>query len=317
MSHHENHAENRTTESHAANRTEPPRCRVWSSAPARSAWPPPPTCSSAASSPLVAGARPAAPQPRSATGATSGSSPAGPSSSTRPPTSSWPRTGWTAPDPATYPTGADWAALYLQPLADALGDRVRYGTTVTGVARARPRPRRRLRPRASSPSPSTCAHADGTEDRILARAVVDASGTWTTPNPLGSDGYPAAGENGRRRAASPTASPTSTAPTTPPATAAGAPRSSAPGTPPSPRSSPWPTLAETQPGTTAVWVLRRGAVGNAYGGGDADQLPARGALGARARQAVAAGHIEVVTGFRTDAVERDVTDVAGSHGRRR
>ena len=29
---------------------------------------------------------------------------------------------------------------------------------------------------------------------MTARAVIDASGTWGTPNPLGSDGYPAAGE---------------------------------------------------------------------------------------------------------------------------
>ncbi|MFE4662897.1 FAD-dependent oxidoreductase, partial [Streptomyces hydrogenans] len=32
-------------------------------------------------------------------------------------------TGWTKPDPATYPTGGDWADRYLQPLADVLGDR--------------------------------------------------------------------------------------------------------------------------------------------------------------------------------------------------
>ncbi len=44
-------------------------------------------------------------------------------------------TGWTRPDPADYPSGGDWADLYLQPLADVLGDRVRYGATVTGVSR--------------------------------------------------------------------------------------------------------------------------------------------------------------------------------------
>ncbi|MFE0905545.1 FAD-dependent oxidoreductase, partial [Streptomyces rochei] len=42
-------------------------------------------------------------------------------------------TGWTRPDGTTYPTGRDWAERYLQPLADALGDKVRYGATVTGV----------------------------------------------------------------------------------------------------------------------------------------------------------------------------------------
>ncbi|MFD3722973.1 FAD-dependent oxidoreductase, partial [Streptomyces sp. NPDC058674] len=34
-------------------------------------------------------------------------------------------TGWTAPDGATYPSGGDWAELYLQPLADVLGAKVR------------------------------------------------------------------------------------------------------------------------------------------------------------------------------------------------
>src|SRR5690606_41057830 len=45
------------------------------------------------------------------------------------------------------------------------------------------------------------------------------------------------------------------------------------------------------------------------GGGAADQLPARGALGVRAQQAVDAGAVRVVTGFRTAAVE------AASNGR--
>jgi cation diffusion facilitator CzcD-associated flavoprotein CzcO len=34
-----------------------------------------------------------------------------------------------------YPTGAEWIAGYLCPLAEALGGRVLYGTTVTGVSR--------------------------------------------------------------------------------------------------------------------------------------------------------------------------------------
>ena len=42
-------------------------------------------------------------------------------------------------------------------------------------------------------SPSTSTDPTGRE-RLLAGAVVDASGTWTRPNPLGADGYPALGE---------------------------------------------------------------------------------------------------------------------------
>ena len=34
----------------------------------------------------------------------------------------------------------------------------------------------------------------GGVERLVGRAVVDASGTWRRPNPLGADGYPALGE---------------------------------------------------------------------------------------------------------------------------
>lgn len=212
-------------------------------------------------------------------------------------------TGWSAPDGDRYPTGAEWAAFYLQPLADALGDRVVYNTVVTGVAR-RGRDRVVDSGRDDQPFAVHLRDADGAEFRIPAGAVVDASGTFATPNPLGADGYPAAGEGayphriayavpnvadpadvaryaGRRTAVVGSGHSALTALVT------------------------LATLAETRPDTRAVWVLRRAAVGNVYGGGDADQLPARGALGARAREAVAAGHIEVVTGFRTVGIELD------------
>src|SRR5690606_27236784 len=37
-------------------------------------------------------------------------------------------------------------------------------------------------------------YSDGSEALIEARAVIDASGTWHNPNPLGSGGLPAVGE---------------------------------------------------------------------------------------------------------------------------
>src|SRR5690606_27302389 len=74
------------------------------------------------------------------------------------------------------------------------------------------------------------------------------------------------------------------------------------------------------PDSRVVWVLRRGSVGDSFGGGEADELPARGALGIRVREAVEAGLIEVVTGFRTIAVEQTqdsgVVALVGSDGRR-
>jgi thioredoxin reductase len=211
--------------------------------------------------------------------------------------------GWTRPDGSAYPTGGDWAEDYLQPLADVLGDNVRYGATVTGVARAG-RDRLVDSGRAEQPFAVHVLSPDGREERISARAVIDASGTWSTPGPLGADGLPALGEKaaaghlsyrvpdlgdpavraryaGRRTAVVGSGASAFTA------LAALA------------------DLAAEEPGTHAVWILRRGITGSTYGGGEADQLPARGALGLRAKAAVEAGHADAVTGFRTQAVERD------------
>ena len=208
-------------------------------------------------------------------------------------------TGWQAPDADRYPTGADWAQRYLQPLADVLGDRVRYGARVAGVAR-RGRDLVVDEDRDREPLVVHVATETG-EERITARAVVDASGTWTLPNPLGGDGLPALGERdatdrivyrvpdlndpavraryaGKRIAVAGNGHSALTALVA------------------------FAELADTAPGTHVDWLLRRGQVGDTFGGGQADQLPARGALGEQARRAVEAGHISTITGFRTAAV---------------
>ena len=69
---------------------------------------------------------------------------------------------------------------------------MRYGAEVTGVGRAG----RDLLVDSGRERDPFAVHvrtADGPE-RLLASAVVDASGTWRRPNPLGADGYPALGE---------------------------------------------------------------------------------------------------------------------------
>ncbi len=213
------------------------------------------------------------------------------------------KTGWTRPDSEACPTGSDWAGSYLRPLAEALSDRVRFGAEVTGVAR---RGRDRVVDSGRDDEPFTVhvRSADGSEERIAARAVIDASGTWTTPNPLGGEGLPAAGERTaadrigyrvpdlgdetvRARYAGKHVVVAGSGHSALTALVA------------------LSGLAKDSASTRISWVLRRGSVGDTFGGGDADQLPARGALGLRARAAVDAGLITVVTGFRTEAVERD------------
>ncbi|MBJ6639645.1 NAD(P)-binding domain-containing protein [Streptomyces sp. DHE7-1] len=214
-------------------------------------------------------------------------------------------TGWSKPDAGTYPSGGDWADRYLKPLADALGDKVRTGARVTGVSRTG-RDRIVDADRETQPFVVHVEHADGREERLFARAVIDASGTWALPGPAGGSGLPALGERaaaerityrvpdlkdpavraryaGRRTAVIGSGASAFTA------------------------LAYLADLAEAEDGsgTKAVWILRRGISGSTFGGGTADQLPARGALGLAAKAAVDDGHADAVTGFRTEVIERD------------
>ncbi|MFF0553532.1 NAD(P)-binding domain-containing protein [Streptomyces sp. NPDC004311] len=228
-------------------------------------------------------------------------------------------TGWTKPAEDTYPSGGDWAEHYLQPLADVLGEQVRYDARVTGVSRTG-RDRIVDADRDAQPFVVHYENADGREQRVLARAVIDASGTWSTPSPAGGSGLAALGEKaaadqityrvpdlkdpavraryaGKRTAVIGSGASAFTAL----AHLADLARS------------------EDGRGTHATWILRRGISGSTFGGGEADELPARGALGLAAKAAVDEGHADAVTGFRTGTIER--TDdgrvaLVGEDGRR-
>ena len=208
--------------------------------------------------------------------------------------------GWPAPQ-SGYPTGAEWIDRYLGPLAVALGDRVRYGARVTGVSR---KGRDRLVDAGREEQPFTVhvVSVDGGESRLEARAVIDASGTWRQPNPAGADGLPALGERGAasliRYQVPDFAAPEPFVGKH--TVVVGSGHSAATAVIELAR------IAEAYPGTVITWVLRRGVTGKTFGGGAADQLPARGALGIRARQAVEAGLAGLVTGFRTERIRLDV-----------
>ncbi len=210
-------------------------------------------------------------------------------------------TGWRHPEPGAYPTGTRWVADYLEPLTAALGRRIRLGHEVIGVARLD----RDLvvdSGRGEQPFVVHVRAGSGTVQRIPARAVIDATGTLRRPNPLGAEGYPVEGEAAHRdRILYGMPNPISDADRY-------AGRSTA--VVGSGASALTSLIALTsaplqRPGSRVVWVLRRGAVGDSYGGGEADQLPARGALGLRVRAAVQAGRIEVVSGFRAAAITDD------------
>ncbi len=214
--------------------------------------------------------------------------------------------GWARPAPGGYPTGREWAEAYLQPLADVLGDRVRYGVRVTGIAR-RGRDLLVSDGRDDLPFVVHLSSADGREERVAVRAAVDASGTWGTPNPLGADGLPALGETRPEIAAHLTFRVPDLDDPTVRARYAGR-HVAVAGSGHSALTAlvALAALGEQEPATRVTWLLRRsgrGVVEKAFGGGEADQLPARGALGGRARSAVEAGAVGVRLGFRTTALE--------------
>lgn len=211
--------------------------------------------------------------------------------------------GWRHPDPEGYPTGADWVRWYLQPLAEALGETVRFGSEVVGVAR-RGRDRVVDAGRESEPLTVHLRTTDGREERLVASAVIDASGTWGTPDPLGGEGLPAIGETAAAdriayRVPDLTDSSVAARYAGKHVVVAGSGHSALTAL------VALVDLAAQRPSTRITWLVRRGAVGSAFGGGQADQLPARGALGLRAKTAVEEGHIGVVTGFRTEAVDHE------------
>ncbi|WP_157244916.1 FAD-dependent oxidoreductase [Nonomuraea typhae] len=197
--------------------------------------------------------------------------------------------GWTGPDPGRLPTGGELISDYLAPLAKLFGDKVRLGARVTAISRLG---YDRVRTNGREDAPFLIRLESGEE--LRARAIIDASGTYTTPNVLGASGLPAHGEEaadvdhalpdvlgadrdrfeGKHTLV------------------AGAGHSAA---------TTLLALAEL-PDATITWAIRSGGASRTYGGGEADALPARGALGTRLRAHVDAGRIRLLTGFFTHRV---------------
>jgi thioredoxin reductase len=208
-------------------------------------------------------------------------------------------TGWTAPE-AGFPTGREWIDGYLAPLADELGERVQYGARVQAVSRLG-RDRLVSPGRAETPFVVHVGNVAGTECRVRARAVIDASGTWGLPNPAGADGVPAIGE----RAAAASGVVTYVPPTLSQASAWSGKRVVVVGSGHSAMTAviQLGEVVRKDASTTVTWVLRRGVSEDTFGGGAADELPERGALGVRSKEAVEAGRVSLSTGFRTERID--------------
>jgi thioredoxin reductase len=209
-------------------------------------------------------------------------------------------TGWTAPDADASPTGAELVEQYLVPLAATaqIAPHLRLGQKVTAISRVGVD---RVRSRSREFAPFLVrVSVDGVTTDLHARAVIDATGTWSTPNVLGGSGLAAHGETEAAEfidQALPDVLGTVRAAYASKHTLVIGAGHSAANTLLS-----LAELAETEPGTRISWAIRTGSAARTYGGGDDDALPARGALGARLKQLVAEGRIELVNQFSAHAI---------------
>jgi len=204
--------------------------------------------------------------------------------------------GWQMPRPEELPTGAELVERYLQPLAELPPMRavIHTGTRVLNISR-RNCDKVKDAGRERMPFQLHALSTDGREDLIEARAVIDASGTWGKPNPLGANGTPAIGETslrgrliygipdllGRERERY------------------SGRRVMVVGSGHSAINALLDLLSlrESQPRTEVIWVMRGDNTRKVYGGGENDALPARGQLGARIKAAVDAGALRILAPF--------------------
>jgi NADPH-dependent 2,4-dienoyl-CoA reductase/sulfur reductase-like enzyme len=211
-------------------------------------------------------------------------------------------TGWTPPPADELPTGEELVDRYLLPLAahPALAAHLHVDSRVRAISR-HATDKVRTEGRSAQPFALRVAGEGGRERELLAGAVIDASGTWTTPNPIGTSGIPALGEDqaahlivgglpdvlgvDRRRFANRHT------------VVVGAGHSAAT------TLLGLTALQRQEPSTEVVWAVRAARPRPLVGKGEADELPARGRLGLDLAQQVAAGRIELVTGFHVSAID--------------
>jgi thioredoxin reductase len=212
-------------------------------------------------------------------------------------------TGWNSPEPELYPTGAELLERYLEPLATktALRSYIHTSSRVTDISRVG---FDKLKTKGRESAPFEIRYQNGQGPKVVrADAVIDASGTWHSPNPAGANGLGAIGEKqaadkiiygmpdvmgkDRARYAGKTVA----------VLGAG---HSAIGT-----LTDLARLAEQSPQTRPVWLLRGNNPSKAFGGGANDKLAARGELGAAFAALVAAGQIKVESEFRVSHLTAD------------
>ncbi|MDR6989778.1 hypothetical protein J2Y66_004295 [Paenarthrobacter nitroguajacolicus] len=205
-------------------------------------------------------------------------------------------TGWESPRPTALPYGGELIDSYLVPLASTpqIAATLHTESRVLAVTR-QGMDKTHGGDREATPFVVRVDHRGGDVRDHIVSAVIDASGTWSTRNPLGTSGLPAIGEAGAGHRIS---SPLPDVMGRDRAAFAGR-RVLVVGAGHSAANTliNLSELAKDEPDTRILWAVRGASASKVYGGGDADGLPARGQLGARLRRLVDTGKIKLHTGF--------------------
>ncbi len=198
--------------------------------------------------------------------------------------------GWEMPQEDLLPTGQELREHYLQPLANTpeIKPFISFNTTVVGISKKN---HDKMKSVNRDLAPFVLyVEQDGETKRILASAVIDATGTWEQPNPILSDnvwtkaekqlanaifyGIPNVDELKERYSGKRVA-------------VVGGGHSAI------------NTILELEKleDVEITWILRKKRVEDAYGGEDKDALAARGELGSRIHKLVDEGKVNVYTPF--------------------
>lgn len=215
--------------------------------------------------------------------------------------------GWTAPEPDDLPTGKEIVEQYLVPLSEvpAIAKGLKLGSIVTAVTR---KGLNKVASTGRDGAPFVVRYADrGVEYDVVVRAVIDASGTWGQPNPMGINGLPVMGEVPSARVSCGIPD------------VVGARREDFLGKRTLVVGSGHSAinvaialmdLQDIDPKTEILWALRHHGVDRLLGGGLNDQLPERGALGLAAKKAMDDGRLSMLTSFSAEAVVSENDRVA-------
>ncbi len=209
-------------------------------------------------------------------------------------------TGWRIDELDRDPKGRELVERYLAPLAalPRIAPHLRFRSRVVAVTR-HAMDRVPSQGRDERPFEIAMVGENGQPETLLARAVIDASGTWRSPNPAGASGVPAIGEKaaaarirygipdvfGRER----------TRYAGRKVLVIGAGHSAMDAILGLAR------LRSEAPQTTVLWAMRSPPTEKTFGGLTDDQLASRGALGARAKAAVDRDDATIVAPFRVAA----------------